>query len=189
MSELDLKLEWREEGERELRDDSFEGELSLEEGEVHEVELIETPRPMRPEDFEYSVDRARALDRALGRQQVVTRPPFVSYLRKLVDLPVRERTAALDGAEAWLASQLAYWKTGPVEGPESERFASGVSAGADALGLGLEVVTLLRGGDTTLVEPLLEQIEGFLTQAREALAELPAPEPDPIESEEACEEP
>lgn len=171
MSEVDLKLEWRDEGERELRDDSFEGELSLAEGEVHEVELIEAPRPLRPEDFEYSSDRARALDRALGRLQAVARPPFVTYLRKLVDLPVRERTAALDGAEAWLASQLAFWKTGPVEGPEAERFTEGVSSGADALGLGLEVVALLRGGDTTLVEPLLEQIEGFLTRAREALAD------------------
>ncbi len=173
MSELDLRLEWRDEGEREVRADSFEGELLDQDGDVTVYEDEAIPEPPRPEAFEYATERALALDRALGKLMAVTRPPFVTYLRKLVDMPVPARTAALDGAEAWLSTQLTHWNPGPVMGDEAERFSEGVSAGSDALGLGLEIVALLRGGDTMLVEPLLEQVETLLTRARDCLSEAP----------------
>lgn len=177
-SELDLRLEWREEEEALAeRQDRFQGDLAEDESAVTVLNpTVEGPEPPRPEEFEYSEHRARALERALGRLQGITRPPFVAYLVQLKEelprLAPAERQARLDGAEAWLSSQLAFWQVGPVEheSPEQvEAFNEGLSAGGDALGLGLEVVELFRAGDLTLVDVLLEQIESLLTRARETL--------------------
>ncbi len=193
-SELDLRLEWREEEEAapSEREDRFQGDLGEDDSAVTTLNpTVEGPEPPRPEEFEYSEHRARALERALGRLQGITRPPFVAFLARLKDelprLERAERQARLDGAEAWLSSQLAFWQVGAVEHESAEQvqaFDDGVSAGGDALGLGLEVVELLRSGDLALVDVLLEQIESSLTRAREALesgaAELvPAPEHAP----------
>ncbi|MCE7868770.1 hypothetical protein DYH09_00155 [bacterium CPR1] len=199
-SELDLRLEWREEEEAPAeREDRFQGEISQDEGAVTLLNpTVEGPRPDRPEEFEYSEHRARALERALGRLQGITRPPFVAFLAQLKeDLPrlePAERQARLDGAEAWLSSQLAFWQVGPVENESAEQvqaFSDGLSAGGDALGLGLEVVELLRAGELTLVDVLLEQIESSLTRARESLesgALAASHEPEPAEPPPATDE-
>ncbi|MCA9794480.1 MAG: hypothetical protein KC910_21880 [Candidatus Eremiobacteraeota bacterium] len=183
MSEVDLKLEWKDEGGQARRDDRFERDLPQTEGEVTATE----PEPDEFEEdeddeFEYSEIRARAIERALGRLQGVHRPPFVTYLRTLLaDYPrldPAERQARLNGAEAWLSSQLADWSPGPVVAEDEsdeevvEVFQQAVNSGADALGLGLEVVALISRGECGLAVRLLEQVEASLTQAPQALESL-----------------
>lgn len=178
MSEVDLKLDWQEvEGERK-KGDRFEASQVVEaEAEVSHLEpgVVEPPRR---DSFEYSEHRARTLERALEKLHAVERPPFVSQLRRALAEGDME---ALDSLEAWLSTQLVDWKgVGTVEAEEdypeeaelAQLFNEAVSSGSEALGLGLEIISLVRRGDRTLAGRLLERVEELLNESREALEDL-----------------
>ncbi len=180
MSELDLRLEWQEAGPApEVKTgDRFEAsQVEEAEAAVTEVEpaVIEPPRR---DTFEYSEHRARALEKALGRLLGVERPPFVQQLKEVM---AGGDPQALDGLEAWLSTQLADWNSvGPVEAdpeyPDEEELATlfneAVSKGGDALGLALELITLLRNGERSLAGRLLENVEELMRESREILQDL-----------------
>lgn len=182
MSEIDVRLNWKEEPVERTGEDRFvpaAAAAGSEPGTL--VSLAEPPEESSAdlEEFEFSEHRAQALERALGRLAGVARPPILRYLSELIgqadsaDFPGR-----LDAAEAWLSCRLHDWQEvrsvqPDDDSPEAEEraqlFNRSLSAGADALMLSLEVVSLLRSGDFALVERLLEQVETSMTEARDTL--------------------
>lgn len=184
MSEIDVRLDWKEEATERVREDRFVPDAP--DGPAETVVTVQrldgeaaASDASEEEVFEYSEHRAAALERALGRLQGVRRPPVLRTLAELMscaELP--DFPGRLDAAEAWIASRLHEWQEVRSVEPEDESeeareqaelFNRSLSAGSDALTLCLEIVGLLRSGEFALIERLLEQVENSLTEARETL--------------------
>ena len=178
MSEIDLRLEWAEQRQRErLEDDHYEGEVALEEEAVIEQQEALPPADEVhwPEEFEWSHDRALRWQAALGTLQGLTAARLQGHLRLLVGAVRRGEPVEdlLNVTEAWLAERLADWKiVSEVSSEEpvlAESFNQSLEAGANALGLAQEVIGLLRQGELNLVERLIEQVGSYLLEARDQL--------------------
>lgn len=186
MSEVDLRLEWNETHGERPQGDHYQPVVGEElQGDIDELPALEPEeRVLYPDEFQWSAERARAFERALGKLQGLTTAKLQSHLRALLAAcregePVAER---LDVTEAWLHEKLQDWKAvtevGHADPERAEAFNQGLEAGANALGLAGEVVDLMRAGELTLVDRLLEQVGSYLLEARDQLlAAQPEPEP------------
>ena len=178
MSEVDLRLEWDETHGERPQGDHYQPVVGEEQqGNIDELPALEPEeRVLYPDEFQWSAERARAFERALGKLQGLTTAKLQSHLRDLLGAcregePVAER---LDVTEAWLHEKLTDWKavTEVRHDDDPERaaaFNEGLEAGANALSLAGEVVDLLRAGELTLVDRLLEQVGSYLLEARDQL--------------------
>jgi len=176
VSEVDLRLEWDEsQGER-VEGDHYQPQALEQEGTVEKAEgLAREELVLYPEEFEWSHERALAFERALGKLQGLTAAKLQGHLKALLAAcrarePVAER---LDLTEAWLNDRLKDWKAVTEvqheDGERAEAFNQGLEAGANALSLAGEIVELLRAGELTLVDRLLEQVGSYLLEARDQL--------------------
>ena len=127
--------------------------------------------------FEWSEERARAIEAALSRLGPL---PGARIIRELEELILqrgggKEREQRLDAVEDWLRSQLPAWQSEAVgEGELVEVFNEGLSAGANGLKAALEVVDLLRAGESyqlMIAEQLLDQMDDCFQVARQRLLE------------------
>ena len=179
MSELDVRLDWTR-GEAQRREgDAFDGsEVGEESSLVEATEAIAEAADPEGAAFEWSDERARAIEAALQRQG----PRPAAQVCGLLGRMIREgrREDQLDQIEDWLHSQLEAWQ-GPVQPAdecqeshdEAESFNSALAHGSDGLNLALEVVALLRQGhepeQMILAERLLGQVNEYFQNARQAL--------------------
>lgn len=186
MSEVDLRLEWDETHGERPQGDHYQPEVQEQQGTVEQAEgLAPEELVLYPEEFEWSQDRALAFERALGKLQGLTAAKLQTHLLGLLAAcragePVTER---LDLTEAWLTDRLQDWKAVTEvrheDGERAEAFNQGLEAGANALSLAQEIVELLRAGELTLVDRLLEQVGSYLLEARDQLLAAEPAEPEP----------
>ena len=182
MSQFDLHLQWeRGEAKKRSQQDAFEGsdlELAEEAAEVevtqHEAE--EEPVHAGIASFEWSEDRARAIEAAMRRMgernEARVNHQLGQYLREGC------QPQQLDEMEEWLRQQLSAWQErvalpeDEVDRELAEPFNLALSQAQDGLNLALELVQMLREGTAqpALFEALLSQVNDYFQQARQFLA-------------------
>lgn len=193
MSSLNLRLDWNEEFDEngQQRGDRFDSRLAAASNtnvnatqEVQEYEdLEEEDWPEEGlEEFDYSENRVQALEAALGKIQGVVGAPILRYLSSLATdygfISPEDFKGRCNAAQVWIDQQLADWqRTGRVAAEDDSEealeragnFNYALSVGSDALNLCSEILQLLRAGQAPLALKLLDQVESFFNQCREAL--------------------
>lgn len=185
MSEFEVHLQFeRGEARQRSQHDAFEGSLEETDREAPlQVEVrqtgVETPDPSVA-SFQSAEERERAIEAAMRRLGERNEPQVSRQLAMMIEEGCSSEQ--LDEVEGWLREQLSGWQTRVTlpegDSPEAqedreiaETFNLALSQACDGLNLALELVEMLRSGQTTpsLAQALLSQVNDHLQQARQFL--------------------
>ena len=197
-SSINLLLGWSE-GERKHEEGDMFVALTEAVDEEHHVEADAEEREVDwsvGTDFQWSEERAHAIDQALLRLGQHPSSRVCGLLKDLLEnrhAPDFEQR--LGSVEAWLLAQLPHWQKpvrarppgeDPAVDPSEEAelvssFNDSLSSASGGISLALEVVGILRSGEShqlPLAEALVRQVNDlFVTARKELLAAEPPPPP------------